>query len=460
MKSCVASVNSKSPDTVQAQLLISLERLVSGVCNLDEAFSQPGLLIALSGGLDSIVLLSIAARWQLDKAQKDHKPKLRAVYVDHGLQSQSAAWGEHCAALCKTLNVEFSVQKVVVDLDSDLSPEAAARDARYQAFESLLAANELLCTAHHADDQIETLLMQLMRGAGVQGLGGMPPFRKFAASYLLRPLLDLSREQLLRYARDNGLDWCEDPSNSDTRYDRNFIRHEVMPSIKTRWPGASASVSRSASHCREAVALLNDLALLDLGMLDPGMPDVGAPDYSAQSVLSVDRLKPLSLVRCKNALRYWIVSNGYQAPSQSQLEQVLTDLVHAHNESHGRISFGQAQIARYRHQLYVAARGTFDPVPDFEYQWNDCSQPLFIREANWQLSAQNRPRLLAGYGTTLTVRNRRGGERWRSANGNHSTSVKSLLQQRHIPPWERCRLALVFSGEVLVDICGPNFHLE
>lgn len=456
MKSCVASVNSKNPDTIQAQLLISLERLVSSVCSQDKAFHQPGLLIALSGGLDSVVLLSIAARWQLETAQKNYKPELRAVYVDHGLQAQSTAWGEHCAALCKALNVKFSVQKVVVDLDSGLSPEGAARDARYQAFESILADNELLCTAHHADDQVETLLMQLMRGAGVQGLGGMPPFRKFAASYLLRPLLELSRDQLVRYANEEGLVWCDDPSNADIRYDRNYIRHELMPSILARWPGAATSVNRSASHCREAVSLLNDLAMLDLGLLESGVAD----KPPAQNVLSLEYLQPLSVERCKNALRYWIVSNGYQAPSQSQLEQILTDLVYADGETHGRISFGHAQLARYRHQLYVAVRGTFDPVQDFQYQWMDSSEDLYIPEVNWTLTSQARPRLLAERGKMLTVRNRRGGERWRSSDTSQSCSVKTLLQQRRIPPWERSRLVLVFSGEALIDICGPEFFLE
>jgi len=437
VKNYEALVNSKSPE--DERFCLSLEQL-SGV----QGIASPRLLIALSGGLDSVVLLYMAERWQ-----KIHKGTVRAVYVDHQLQSISHEWAEHCAFLCDQLKIPFIVQTVSVDLQSGLSPEAAARDARYLAFEDLIEDKEFLCTAHHADDQAETLLLQLFRGAGVAGLAAMPEQRCFGSGYLVRPLLQFTRSELKHYAERHKLVWCEDPSNTDTRYDRNFLRHELMPSIAKRWPASVNSVSRSASHCREALSLLNDLALLDLEVSDINrMP----------SELPLGCLETLSVARCKNALRCWIINNGYQAPSQAQLQQILSDLINADDESHGRISFGQAHIARYRQTLFIGARGDFDPAADFEYQFNPADK-LTIHEANWTLDVADRPRLQAYRNKLLLVRNRRGGEKWRPADARNTVSVKSLLQQRKLPPWQRSRLALVFYGDVLIDICGPGFHL-
>ena len=442
-KNYVVLVNSKRPE--EEQFFSSLVKLAS-LCFQSDVSADAGrlnLVIALSGGLDSVVLLTMASRWQQLAGGN-----VRAVYIDHQLQSQSGEWGEHCASLCKPLNVPFSVQKVSVDLQSGLSPEASARDARYLAFEHLIETDELLCTAHHADDQAETLLLQLFRGAGVKGLGGMPEYRRLGRGYLVRPLLSLSRDTLARYADDNQLLWREDPSNTDTRYDRNFVRHELIPVIASRWPGVSGSLTRTASHCRDAVSVVNDQAAFDLY----------GTGSETSSVLALEQLQSLSVVRCKNALRYWINNNGFLAPSQAQLEQILRDLIDADNESHGRISFGEAQIARYRHHLFIGTKGEFDPAPDFEYQWHNINEPLRIHEAGWTLDSASRPRLQRYAGQLLTVRNRRGGEKWQTV--RHHVSVKNLLQERHVPPWQRSRLALVFCGDELIDICGPEFQLE
>jgi len=391
-KSCAASVSSKNPSSsasLEARFLASVSRFTDA--------NNPSLVIALSGGVDSVVLLSLAAM-----LKTENNTAVRAIYVDHGLQQQSAEWGRQCGALCDTNDVAFKCLQVTVDLESGLSPESAARDARYLALQQELCSGEYLCTAHHADDQAETLLLQLFRGAGVQGLSSMPVCREFGNGYLFRPLLDATRTEILHYANEHELSWCEDPTNADTSYDRNYLRNEFLPALKQRWPKVTANISRSALHCADATKLGNELAKHDMA---------GA---AVTSPLSVTALNELSAVRKKNLVRYWITKNGYQAPSTAQLQQIFVDLVKPEIESHGYVSFGGAQVARYQDHLFIGDRGSFEPLPDFEYQWQDSSVPLLIEELNWQLDGSTRQNLQAFLGQPLVVRNRRGGERWRA----------------------------------------------
>ncbi len=454
MKSFEVTVNSKTPDGSVAELTRCLESVFNkSIEHRASAGKTPSLLIALSGGIDSVVLLSLA-----DQLQKIHGCTLRAVYVDHGLQQHSGQWGEHCAALCQTRSISFSIEPVEVDLQSGLSPEAAARDARYAAFEKLLEDNEYLCTAHHADDQAETLLLQLLRGAGTNGLAAMPELRRFGSGFLLRPLLQVSQAEIQAYAIRHQLSWCDDPSNNNLDFDRNYLRHELLPRLQKRWPNAVKNMTRSANHCAEAVALANDLALQDSSH---SVVDAADQSIAAQMPpqLSVRHLQSLSYLRQKNLLRNWIRHHGYQMPSTVQLQQILKDLVVDNGQGHGRVNFGRASVARYQDALYVDDRDQFDPLPDFEYQWCCSEPPLLIRELGWQLDASCHPKLLPFIGKPLVVRNRRGGERWRRDAAGHSVSVKSLLQQKNIPPWHRSRLVFVFHRDLLVDICGPDFVL-
>jgi len=430
-------VSSKKPESgasLEARFLASVNRFTDA--------NNPTLLIALSGGVDSVVLLTLAA-----KLRAEGNIAVRAIYVDHGLQQQSDEWGRHSASLCNAVDVDFKSLKVTVDLESGLSPEAAARDARYLALQQELGSGEFLCTAHHADDQAETLMLQLFRGAGVQGLASMPACREFGSGYLLRPLLDATKTEILHYAKQHALSWREDPSNADTSYDRNYLRNEFLPALKQRWPKVTANISRSAAHCADAMELASELAELDLA------------GSAVSSPLTVTLLNSLPEIRKKNLLRYWITENGYRAPSTIQLQQIFNDLVESDNGSHGYVSFGDAQVARYQDELFIGDRGSFEPLPDFEYQWQDSSDPLLIEELNWRLDASARSNLKDYQGQSLIVRNRRGGERWRPDPDAQSLSVKSLLQQRRIPPWQRSRLVFVFSGDTLIEICAREFDL-
>jgi len=220
--------------------------------------SAPAWHIAFSGGLDSTVLLHLLATL----AKTDTFPPLSAIHVHHGLQAAADAWPAHCRAVCDALGVPLQVIRVQVRPGASL--ERAAREARYQAFAEVTGAGELLITGQHRDDQAETLLFRLLRGAGVRGLAAMPVQRPLAGGYLVRPLLDVSRADLEAYAREHQLTWVEDPSNADPRFSRNYLRHHVFPRLIERWPQAVSTMARSAEHLSEAQGLLDELAQMDL----------------------------------------------------------------------------------------------------------------------------------------------------------------------------------------------------
>ncbi|WP_422911598.1 tRNA lysidine(34) synthetase TilS [Pseudomonas sp. MAC6] len=258
--------------------------------------NAPGWCVALSGGLDSTVLLHLLA----SLTQRETLPPLSAIHIHHGMQAVADTWPAHCRELCAALSVPLQVEYVQVAPGASL--ERAARDARYAAFMARLGTGELLLTAQHRDDQAETLLFRLLRGAGVQGLAGMPVSRALGAGYLLRPLLGCSRAELLAYAQAHGLVWVDDPSNADERFSRNYLRRQVMPALLRRWPHASATMARSAAHLSEAAQLLDELAQQDLAAAQ--MP----AEFSWLSLpsLALPTLRDLSEPRQRNALRYWL----------------------------------------------------------------------------------------------------------------------------------------------------------
>jgi tRNA(Ile)-lysidine synthase len=221
-------------------LLASIESLVPR--------TSAELCVAYSGGLDSTVLLHALARAVVDRANY----RMRAAHVDHQLQRDSASWRQHCGSVALSLQIEFVPLVVKVVADSELSPEAAAREARYSALRQILKPNEVLLTAHHADDQLETMLLALLRGAGLRGLSGVPSVQIFGGGWLARPLLEFSRAELEEWARAEQLQWLQDPSNENTSFDRNFLRHRVLPALRERWPAAAHSATRSTAHLREA----------------------------------------------------------------------------------------------------------------------------------------------------------------------------------------------------------------
>jgi tRNA(Ile)-lysidine synthase len=406
------------------------------------------LKIAYSGGLDSHVLLHA-----LVALRATHPLRLAAVHVDHGLSPQSGVWSQHCAAVCQALEVAFVLESVQVPGGSGEGTEAAARRARYAALARHVGPGEVLLTAHHQDDQAETLLLQLLRGAGVQGLAGMREALGFAAGRHLRPLLGFRRAALRQYAESAGLQWIEDPSNTDVGYRRNLLRHDVLPLLTQQWPQAVALLARAAQHAGEGALLLDELAAADLER---------CRWQDSATVLSVSALRALSPARQRNALRYWLRARGFLAPSTQHLEDVVGQLADTPRTGHGRFAWPGTEIRRYRDQLHVMAPLT-PLVPGPGVDW-DLTQPLALVEPGGCLRATpvqgrgiSRARLA---GTSVQVRTRRGGEVCRLPGRAHHHKLKKLLQDRGVVPWWRERLPLIYSGDQLVAVadlwvCAP-----
>ena len=393
------------------------------------------LIVGYSGGMDSHVLLHLLA------AHRDLWPNstLEAVYVDHGLQAASVGWGEHCARVCHASNVPFQVLRIDARPISGESPEAAARRARYAAFAAELDPDAALLVAHHRDDQVETLLLQLLRGAGPHGLAAMPPVSRLGQGWLLRPFLDVDRAELLAHARENDLRWIEDPSNTNTGYDRNYLRHRILPVFRERWPAANRTLARSARLCAEAAAWLDEEATADL---------IGAATKRADC-LSIPALRSLDERRQRNLLRFWLRRLNLPIPDALQLQQILHDALNAAIDRNPCIRWSGAEVRRYRDALYAMPPSTAHDA-SHTHIWLPTAAgwpPLELPGVGWlrmeeTVGAGLRAETLAGRG--LLVRFRRGGERFRPAGRLHSQELKKLLQEAGIPPWERNRLPLLY----------------
>jgi tRNA(Ile)-lysidine synthase len=324
--------------------------------------------------------------------------------------------------------------------------EAAARRARYAALERWLPADACLLTAHNRDDQAETLLLQLLRGAGPDGLAAMAPLRRFGRGWHGRPLLDVGRSDLLAWSEAEGLGWVEDPSNADTALDRNFLRHRVLPVVRERWPGAAAAVARSAAHQQAALALLRDLGALDLDHCRGRRPHC----------LSVSRLAGLPAPRQRNLVRHWLARQDLPTPPSRVLEQLLEQMLCGRADAEPRVTWPGAEVRRYRGELF-AMRPLPAPPSGLCLAW-DGTAPLEIPGAGGVLNAITMRgagvarRLL--YSAPVTVRFREGGERLRPAGRPHRRLLKHLFQEAGIPPWERDRVPLIHAGGRLVAVAG------
>ena len=391
--------------------------------------------VALSGGMDSTVLLHLL--WTHRQTHAGGPP-LTAVHVNHQLQDQADDWQAHCRGLCAELRVPLVEQRVTLDAAGD-GPEAAARRARYAVFEQLLDTGDLLFMAHHLDDQVETLLLRLMRGAGLTGLAGMPAERALGAGRLVRPLLAQPRRALSVYAEAQGLSWVEDPSNRDTTLDRNFLRHEVLPLLAARWPGYRETVGRAAVHLGDAGDLLGrhypvpDTRHSRCG--DPGIPLAALLDCeTAQAQL---------------ALRGWLLQQGLAMPQQVPMTEFLRQLATAAEDSRPRLACADYVLERYRDAVYLVTEG---PVPEPSALLP--GDRLLTTVGELVLEATDGPGFVLSAGERLELRSRQGGERCRAAGQLHSNSLKKMLQTLVVPPWWRPRVPLAFVDGELVDIGG------
>ncbi len=383
-------------------------------------------IIGFSGGVDSTALLSLCA---------EHLPKssLLAVYVDHQLQAASADWSEHCRQICGQLDVAF----ISVQADFNGSSEEAAREARYHCFASMLDETDMLLLAHQADDQAETFLFRLFRGAGVRGLSAIPRTRPLGRGNIYRPLLSFKRSDLEEYLSGQTLLWIEDPSNQDLGYTRNWIRHRLASCLSERWPNWIDLINQTRARIEETDSLNRDLAEIDLqGSL-------------AQHPLPITALKQLAPERIKNSLYYWLREQHVAVASEKQIEDLTQRLVDAKS---GCWQFGEAGLHLYQNQLYLDKRSgkalAEDVITVAEGDWDLGSGRLAIRFDESGLQG----------GLELKIRTRRAGDRVQIPSRGGSVSLKKLMNERSIPPWLRDSWpVLEYQGEI---ICVPNLWID
>ncbi|KAF1690418.1 tRNA lysidine(34) synthetase TilS [Pseudoxanthomonas taiwanensis] len=379
---------------------------------------------ACSGGLDSVVLLHRLAAEPAVRARG-----LRAVHVHHGLQAGADAWADHCRQLADALQVPLQVERVQVPRDSGLGLEAAARQARYEALARALAPGEVLATAHHQDDQAETFLLRALRASGPEGLGAMRPLRRFAGGWHWRPLLEVPRATLEAYARAHGLAWVEDPSNALADPDRNFLRLQVLPLLRRRWPHAAAALSRSAALSAAADALLKagDQALL------PAVAGTGPGTLSVRALLAQPPARRARLLRLRGRAR------GLPPLPARGLERIEADLLHARADAQPCFDWAGARVQRWRDLLHAGPLRA--PLPeDWHTDW-DGRAPLDLPDGG-RLWLEG-DAAAAGFDAPLRVRARRGGERIRRPGRAPGRALKHVLQERGVPPWRRAHLPLL-----------------
>ncbi|MDP3419644.1 MAG: tRNA lysidine(34) synthetase TilS [Thiobacillus sp.] len=401
------------------------------------------LTLALSGGLDSVVLLHALV------TLRDRYPfELDAVHVHHGLSPHADNWADFCTDLCAAQAVELKIHHVAIARDDAAGIEAAARYARLRIFSAV--DTDFLLTAHQQDDQAETLLLQLLRGAGPTGLAAMPELqhRHGWRAGQLRPLLDVTRNAILETAQQHGLAWIEDESNQDIRYRRNALRQQVMPLLAAHFPGSQATLARAAALQAEAADLLDELARLD------------AADAIAGARLDCAVLAGLTLPRARNLLRYFIAEQGHALPNARRLHEAVHQLREAQADARVRVNLGSAELWRFRGGGYLVS-----PPPQAApaVRWQGEAQ-VWVPAAG--VGVRMEPVIGAGLkrdvleAATVTLGVRQGGERLRlHADGPHR-SLKNLLQEQAVPPWQRGRLPLLWYDGQLAWAAGVGFDAD
>ncbi|WP_051241290.1 tRNA lysidine(34) synthetase TilS [Vibrio litoralis] len=411
------------------------------------------LVLALSGGLDSRVLLHLLARFKCDYPQYDYL----TVHVHHGLSENADHWLQQCQYWSQQADIAFVAEKVQLELGNRISLEQAARTARYQALSQHLNSSSLLLTAHHQSDQLETFLLALKRGSGPKGLSAMAIDGKFESARLLRPMLDASRADMLSYANEHQLDWIEDESNLDTRFDRNFIRHQVSPILRQRWPNIEKTVARSAALCAQQESLLNELLYERYKQM-----------CSEGGALSVSLLKEQSEAARGAILRLWLQEQGFLMPSAKQLTQIWQDVGLAQGDAAPVFRYGNTHIGRHQQQLWV-----FSAMQDLSAEvldW-DIKQPLTLPDGLGRLELKARNELESFDATSLAASSIQtlslpiGYNQIKvtfSATGihahpqdrQHGRSLKKLLQEYQIPTWQRQRIPFLVDDSELIAAAG------
>ena len=411
--------------------------------------TNPRIVVAFSGGLDSFILLHLLAN--INNISSHTLPfQLSAHHVHHGLSPHADSWANFCQSSCNQLNIALTISKVYIDSNSGLGIEATARKARYAA---LMASDaDFICTAHHQDDQAETLLLQLARGAGIKGLSGMAQID--CKRKLLRPLLNTSKADLEAYAKYHQLHWVDDESNADIQFSRNFMRHKVLPILAKQYPVIKQNLARTAQHLAEASSLLDALAEKD------------AQIHSAQhaEILSLQPLASLSQARINNVMRWWLAQNQIVMPSAAQLKQITQQLFHAKSDAMVKIKLDddfankQLTLRRFQNSAYLVTELNEYALMDFIWQGET---ELFLPNKTSLKFEQKIGEGLAIRHLThhqLHIKSRVGSERFKPDLKRPSRSLKVVLQTAKIPPWQRTQLPLIVINDIVVVM--PNIAVD
>jgi tRNA(Ile)-lysidine synthase len=412
------------------QILVELNRLAAG----------RRFCLAYSGGIDSHVLLHILANATPTLSE------FRVVHINHGLSPDAASWTEHCSQVCQALGVAFKAITVTVsDIDTQ-GMEAAARQARYQAFKTDLDDDEVLLTAQHQQDQAETLMLQLLRGAGPKGLSAMWPETSNYGLTILRPLLTVSKQEIRKYAELHQLEWVEDPSNDDARIKRNYLRQRIWPELQEQWPALDRILSRSAEHCRDATILLDELAEIDAKRV---CPEAGQ--------LSLSVLLDLSLERQRNLLRNVIEKQGLTLPSTVIIQRIINEVCHAAIDKVPEVRWPGAIVRRYRDTVYIQAEKIAESI-SAELQLSEMTELNLSSELTlvWQKTTGQGLKA-SSIQQGLSLRYRVGGEQIRLQGHRNHKSLKTLFQEWAVPPWQRKQVPLLFAGDELVAVVGYGY---
>ena len=403
------------------------------------------LWVAYSGGCDSHALLHslVALRSQIPS-------EIKAIHINHGLSPLANEWEQHCREICEQLSVPYTAIKVDASTkksgSNKTSPEEAARHARYAEWNKLLNKDEVILLAHHQDDQAETVLLQLLRGSGVKGLAAMPAQQNFSQGLLCRPMLGFLREEIVSYAVGQNLNWIDDPSNFDTDFDRNFLRHDVVPLLESRWPSLKKTLSRTATHAAEADQLLTELAQQDWLLVQ------------SNNQIKISELFGLDNKRQRNVVRFWLAKVcQLSLPDTVHLQRILDEVLTAAEDANPEVIWRGGEVRRYQGLLY-AQKKLVEPENNFELIWSNIQESLLVNSLGLKLLASSS----VGKGLSqsklenaaISLKFRQGGESCRPVGRGHTHQLKKLFQEWQVPPWQRASVPLIYVNGELAEVVG------
>lgn len=420
-------------------------------------FSQQNksVFVGLSGGVDSVVLLDTIHKLNQTFAP-DEQLLLCAVHVHHGLSDNAEAWLKFCAEFCQQRQIKFEFKKVKLAKQSRQSLEALARDARYSVFKQVAGKNAVVVTAQHLNDQAETFFLRLKRGSGPNGLASMSPLSDLTQDIeLWRPLLGVSKLEILDYAKANNLDWVEDESNLNDDFDRNFLRNQILPELEARWPGFSQCVARSAELCRQENQIIEEVAAADFNAAVVSFSNLARvqPMFTSQ-VLDISLIQNLSYARQNSLLRFWLNKNNELMPSQKIMQQILDNFACSEDQQ-PKIKLKLGEIRQYKTRLFYLTQTEIDA---FEQQ----AEPLsWNGEAEVELNTGTKLHI-ANLGIALPTANQTAQIRFKPSLStkcypkyrNCRKTLKQLLQEYEVPPWMRNQVAYLFYDDELISALG------